>query len=121
MEGALVTLGMVSMMIGVFEFSRAAFAYNQVQYVADIGARYAALRGSTATGRTVTTSDVSTYVKGLMIAIDSTQATVTTTWTPNNNPGGKVKVQVDYVFANVIPFVNSSITFRGASVYTVLE
>lgn len=121
-EGALVTLGFLAMLLGIMGFSRAVFAYNQMQYVAQEGTRYASVRGSSTGGNAATTTSVSNYVKGLMIAIDSSQATVTTSWSPNNNPGGTVTVQVDYNFsATMIPFVPASMTLRGVSKSVVLQ
>ena len=122
LEGGIVTLGFLAIIIGALDFSRAAFAYSQVQWVAGDGARYASIRGSTTGTRVATATGISTYVKGNMVALDTTQATVTTTWTPNNSPGSTVTVQVDYVFTpTIIPFLNVSMNLRGTNKCTILE
>ena len=122
LEGAVISLGFLAIIIGALDFSRAAFAYSQVQWVAGDGARYAGLRGSTTGTRVATSSSIATYVKGNMIALDTTQATVTTTWSPNNTPGSTVAVQVDYLFSpTLIPFLNVSMTLRGTGKSTILE
>lgn len=49
LEGALTLTVTLMMLFGIIEFGRATFAYNQVAYLAQDGARYASVRGSTST------------------------------------------------------------------------
>ena len=121
LEGALATLATLFFVIGIIDFSLANFAYSQLQYVAGEGARYASLRGATSSSPATTTS-LSTYVRGLLIGINGSLATVTTTWTPNNSPGGTVTVRVDYTYAPLlVPTLGSGMNLRGTSSATVLQ
>ncbi len=89
------------MLSGVIEFGRLGFAYNEVSFAAQCAARYASVRGS-ASGHPAAATDVQTAAKVYTAALDNSQVTVTTVWTPDNNPGSTVKVTVAYRFATVL-------------------
>lgn len=121
LEGGLVTLGFLAILLGMFDFGRAAFAYTQVQWLAGDGARYASVRGSTVTTPATATS-ISSYVTGNMVGLITSSATVNTAWSPNNSPGGLVTVKVQYTFSPLlVPYLNSSMSVLGADTTTVLQ
>ena len=106
------------LLFGVMDFGRALYTYHFVGYAAREGTRWAIVRGSGCSGCTAGASDVQTYVKGLATGgIDPTRITVTTTW-PNgdNKAGSPVRVQVQYGFQFLVPFMPSSgITMKSTS------
>jgi Flp pilus assembly protein TadG len=97
-EGALCFSAFLLITFGVMEFAMAVYGYNFCNYAAQNAARWASVRGANyPTPATSTT--VQNYVTNQAIGLASTP-TVTTTWTPDNNPGSVVQVTVTY---NVIP------------------
>jgi hypothetical protein len=83
------------------------YSYNYVSYGAREGSRYAAVHG-TDSKRPVTTADaVTTFVQNKTPGLNTSNLTVSTTWTPAatpGNPGGTVLVQYQLQFR--IPFMS---------------
>jgi len=100
-ESAIVAVVFLLLLVGIMEFGRLGLAYNEVSFAAQCAARYAAVRGSSS-GHPAAASDVQSVAKVYTGALDNRQVTVTTTWTPNNNPGSTVKVKVTYKFDTVL-------------------
>lgn len=133
---------LLTLMFGIMDFSRAMYCYHYVTYAAQDGARYAMVRGADASSDGCSTtetfacdassSDVQTYIKNQSFPlIDPNSLTVNTTWpgttpgctknctacSPANNQGCLVKVQVQYDFSFIMPFLPSKtgLTFTGTS------
>lgn len=118
-EGALTLTVTLMLILGVIEFGRATFAYNQLAYLAQDGARFASLHGSTALVP-VTADDISTYLQGNAVGIGS--ATVTTTWQGNSNvPGNWVRVQVSYPISFIAPYMPSALNLAASAQLPVLR
>ncbi len=100
-ESAIVAVVFLLLLVGIMEFGRLGLAYNEVSFAAQCAARYASVRGSSS-GHAASASDVQSAAKVYTGALDNKQVTVTTTWTPNNNPGSTVKVKVAYKFDTVL-------------------
>src|SRR5579863_4937011 len=93
-EFALVLTPCLTLFFGIINFALALYCYDFVCYSAQQAVRYATVHGSTAT-TIATSSSIQTYVNNLVVGVLKTSAmTVTTTWSPNNNPGGVVTVVV---------------------------
>lgn len=106
-EFGLVALPCLTLFFAIMNFAIALYSYDFVGYSAQQAARYAMVHGSTAT-QVVTAAQVQTYVLGLVAgAMDTTQLTVTTTWSPNNKPGSVVTVTVKYTFKPLTSLVSS--------------
>ena len=84
--------------IGTIDVGRLVWSASMLHHMAREATRYASVRGSEA-NNPVNATDVETYVKNRLIGIPGNEVTVTTTWTPNNNPGGTVQVQLDYTYS----------------------
>src|SRR5437867_337302 len=97
-EFTLVALMFFMLTFGLVEFGRAIFDYSLVSSLAREGVRYASVRGS-ASGHAATATDISNYV---ISKASGMNVTVTTAWSPNNNPGSTVSVQVQYNFTSVV-------------------
>lgn len=106
-EFALVITPCLMLFFGVINFALALYCYDFVCYSAQQAVRYATVHGSTST-TAVTASSVQTYVNGLVVGVLNTSAmTVTTTWSPNNKPGGVVTVAVTYNYPPLTSLVSS--------------
>jgi Flp pilus assembly protein TadG len=134
-EYALVITLLMTMLLGIADFSRALYAYHFVSNAAREAARYAAVRGSTCgndnsctsansasgTGGATTQADIQAFVQNVPLGISAANVTATISWPPQANspaacsnvstenaPGCTVQVQVSYVFNFAFPFVSST-------------
>jgi Flp pilus assembly protein TadG len=106
-EFALVLTPCLALFFGIINFALALYCYDFVCYSAQTAVRYATVHGSTAT-TIATSSSITTYVNALVVGVLKTSAmTVTTTWSPNNHPGGVVTVVVTYNFPPLTSLVSS--------------
>ena len=100
---------------GVMEFGRIVASYNILSGAAREGVRYAVVHGSSS-GSPATNTDIQNIVRSWAVGLQSSAVTVTTTWTPGNAPGSKVKVLASY---NVSPFtgliLKNGITLQSSS------
>jgi len=106
-EFALVLTPCLALFFGVINFALALYCYNFVCYSAQQAVRYATVHGSTAI-TPATSSSITSYVDALVVGVLKTNAmTVTTTWSPNNQPGSVVTVVVTYNFPPLTSLVSS--------------
>ncbi len=120
-ESALVFLGFMFLILGIEEFGRMVFAFNFVAQAATEGARWASVRGSSSS-TPATNATITTVVNGWAVGLNTSNVTVNTTWTPDNNPGSKVQVNVTYAWTSVVgKIVPSSINFTGSSTMLILQ
>lgn len=131
-EGAIALPALLLLLLGVFEFSKAVYAYHTVQVAAQMGARWASVRGSECldTSCPATTSSVQTYVQSDLPLLNASNATVTATWAttslcranPAKAPGCQVTVRVTYPFNFDLTFVSATaLTFSSTSVAVISE
>jgi len=97
-EGALCFSAFLFLTFGVIEFSMAIYAYNFCTYASQDAARWASTRGANYP-TPVSAADIQSHVTDQAVGLTNT-VNVTTTWTPDNKPGGTVQVRVQY---SVIP------------------
>ena len=106
-EFALVLTPCLTLFFGIINFALALYCYDFVCYSAQQAVRYAAVHGSTAT-TPATASSMTTYVNALVVGVLKTNAlTTTTTWSPNNTPGGVVTVVITYNYPPLTSLVSS--------------
>jgi Flp pilus assembly protein TadG len=117
LEFAVAFTTLFTFLFAIMDLSRALYSYHFIADAAREGTRYAMVRGSSCTSWTTacpaSASDIQTYLKSVPAGINPASITVTTTWTPNNNPGSVVNVQVQYSFQPIFPLVP-----KGALVMT---
>jgi Flp pilus assembly protein TadG len=132
-ETAFACMILVTVLIGIFDMSRAVYAAHAVSEAAREATRYAIVRGSNCinlTGCAASNSDIQTYVQSLGYpGITAAKLTTATTWynvsidtttnsavvsscgtAPNgcNSPGNQVQVQVSYSFSfNIMGFAKT--------------
>lgn len=94
-ESAIVATVFLILLSGIMQFSFMSFAYNLVCYASHRAARYATVHG-TASGHVALSADVQSEALSYITCLDTTALTVTTTWTPDKNPGSTVQVTVAY-------------------------
>ena len=120
-ESTLVTTTFLLLLVGIAEFGRLGFAYNSITYAAHRAARYAATRGSSS-GHAASVSDIQSSALASLAALDNTKITTAVTWTPNNGPGGRVRVMVTYNFQPLlIPLSGNAISLQSTAVQVVTQ
>jgi Flp pilus assembly protein TadG len=104
-EFALASLVFFMTIFGIIEFGMAIWQYNMVSNLAQEGARWASVRGSTTSipAGPVSAADVETFVRGRSVGIT---VTVTTTPEPSTlKPGQLVSVLVRTDFTPLTPLL----------------
>ena len=119
-EFALVLTAFLLITFGIIQVSRAIYSYTFVSNAARDATRYASVNGSKSQNP-VKSGDVQTFVKNESPGLDSSQLTVNTTWTPDNNPGSTVNVVVTYNFALFVPFFGQVTIPVGATSQMVIS
>lgn len=116
-----------ALVFGIIDFGRALYTYHFVSETAREATRWASVRGSACAGLTncqAQASDVSAYVASIVpMGIDPSPSklSVITDWPPppnnlticqtnptHNGPGCAVRVQVNYQFKFILPFLPTS-------------
>lgn len=122
LEFALSFALLFSILFGVIDFGRALYAYDAISDAARTGTRYAIVHGS-ASLSPATPDAISTYVTTNCCAgLSSSAITVTTTWSPDNNPGSTVNVQVQYTFNFILPFLpTASVPMSSSSQMSISQ
>jgi Flp pilus assembly protein TadG len=90
--------------LGIMEFGFAALGRNAVAADAREGARFAIVRGSQS-GRATDSAGVANYVKS-KTSLDQT-IQVSTSWSPNKDPGSIVTVKVKHAVPRRGPFIGA--------------
>jgi Flp pilus assembly protein TadG len=98
LEGALCFSAFLFIVFGVMELAMAVYGYNFCHYAAEDASRWASTRGANYP-TPATAASVQSYVNNEAIGLTN-ELSVSTTWTPNNQPGSIVQVTVTYT---VIP------------------
>jgi len=111
---------------GVCDFGRALYTYDLVTGAARIGSRYAIVHGSSCSlsGCPASAATIQSYVQSKVSGVDSSQLTVSTTWSKGANSGCTdalyqgpqciVKVTVSYPFQFLLSF-NRTLTLTSSS------
>jgi Flp pilus assembly protein TadG len=109
LELAICFLSFLMLVFGALDFGMAVYAYNFCTYAARDASRWATVHGAEsatasdcsanpgiAGGCAANSTDVSNYVSTMAVGLTASNLAVTTTWTPNTNPGAEVNVKVAY-------------------------
>ena len=118
-EVALVATLFFALVFGVITVAYLVYAYNSVGFMAQQGARWASVRGN-ASGSPASASAVKSYVLTQGTGLDTTALTVTTTFTPDQNPGSTVKVVVTYAATPLVStFLPATLNLTGSSAVAI--
>ncbi len=94
---ALVVPALVATIMGTVEMGRMLMTQNTLVHAANEATRFAMVR-SASSDHVASKADIVALVKGRMVGLDADQATVSVDWTPENQPGARVTVNVDYPY-----------------------
>jgi Flp pilus assembly protein TadG len=120
-ELAICFLSFMLLTVGALDFAMAVYAYNFCYYAARDTSRWVSVHGANsatpgtncsgnpgiASGCAANSTDVSNHVAALAVALNTGNLIVTTTWTPDTNPGAEVNVNVAYT---VVPLSGLGLT-----------
>jgi Flp pilus assembly protein TadG len=108
------------LLCNLMDFGRAMLCYNFVCDAARDATRYAATHGADSSSPT-TSNAVSAYVASeLPQGLSSSDLTVTTTWSPNDNAGSTVHVTVQYNYQPMTPmFVVKALSLASGAQMTM--
>ncbi len=113
-EFAMVVPLALTILFAIVEFGLIIHGYNFATNSARDAVRYAIVHGATSLNP-ATATDIQNLVDGEANGIDTSNLSVTTTWTPSNQPGSIVKVQVTYAFQPLYPLSGVSLSLTGIS------
>lgn len=94
---ALVMPALFATILGTVEMGRMLMAQNTLVHVANEATRFAMVRSSSS-DHAASEDDIVSLVKGRMVGLDGQQAVVSVNWIPENQPGARVTVNVDYPY-----------------------
>ena len=102
-EFMMVVLPTIGLIFGIVSFAMTVYTYSFLSNAARDAGRYAIVHGSKSTSPA--TSDViQTFVRSEAQGLKASAISVSTSWSPNNNPGSTVNVQVSYSYQPFYPF-----------------
>lgn len=113
-EFAASALVMLTLVFGIFACSMMIYAYNFVSDAARDAVRYAIVHGAQSLSP-ATANDIEQYVLNMANGLNQNNLNVNTTWTPNNNPGSVVAVQVTYNFEPLFPLSSTTMSLTSSS------
>lgn len=99
-EFSLAFVSFILLLLGLVEFGRAIWTLNTLSHAVSQGARYATVHGSgnpvMVGGSDETSTAITTTVKNNAIGLTSSQVTVNTVWSPNNDRGSEFTITASY-------------------------
>jgi len=105
LEFGLVVLVFYMFVFGVMDLGRALYTYHFVSHAAREATRYAIVHGA-ASPNPASAADIAEYIKNITPnGIDPHAITVSATWSPNNDPGSNVRIQVQDNFHFIMPLL----------------
>ena len=133
-ESALIFMVLMSLLLGIVDFSRALYTYHFLSNVARDATRWAAVNGAACTSdgscaSSASAADIQNYVASITPpGVDPTKLDTDPSWpgtgacAGQNNPGCPVLVKVSYPFTFVVPFIRSTpLTLSSSSEMTIVH
>ena len=117
LEFSLVFMLFLVLVLGLMEFGRALWTQQTIAHAARQAGRYATVRGA-AHKTPATAAQIKQVLANQAIGLNQQQllANTAVTWTPGNNPGDVVQIQVQYDFQPISgSLVISSIPLRSTT------
>lgn len=113
-EFAMTTILFITLVLFIMDGGRIFWNYLTVAEAAQEGARYAIVRGANNKDESVGPDDYSLLRNEVVrraVGLDPAHLTVTATWTPNNQRGSTVTVDVAYQTGSITSLFWDGITF----------
>jgi Flp pilus assembly protein TadG len=121
LEMALVLPIYFLLVYGVIQLCFVMFGYCNATYACRLAVRYAQIHGTGSTYQ-CTATDVSNLATPYLWGAPKNGVTISTTWSPDNNPGSTVTVKISLVYPTVIPFSKmSQINIGTSASATILQ
>ena|SRR5258708_1367817 len=121
LEGAIISLGFMAIILGVMDFGRMVWSYTLISEAAREATRYAIVHGS-ASGHQASTDTIKGVVTSTAIGLSSSSITTNVTFSPDQSAGSTAKVEVNYSFTPVAPYIPSgTITLRSTSQMVIYQ
>ena len=98
-EFSLVFILFLTMMGGLFEFSRALWVYTTLAHATRQGARFAMVHGE---NNSRTAAQIEANVRANAIGLETANLTVTPAFAPNNRVGSFVTVDATYAYSMIL-------------------
>lgn len=95
---ALVLPVLLATVMGTIDMGRMMMAQNTLVHAANEATRFAMVR-SAASDQATSEQDIVALVKGRMTGLDTNHAVVRVNWAPENQPGARVTVKIDYPYS----------------------
>ena len=108
-EFALLSIPFLAITLGLVDAGRAIFAYSALAHGTREAARVAIVKG--AQGGSITEPQLQDLVRQRAIGLTPSGVTVDVTWTPDNNPGSKVRLDSTYTFQPLTTFAFKTAIF----------
>jgi Flp pilus assembly protein TadG len=81
--------------VGIIDFSMLVWSASTIENAASEGARYAVVNGG-ASVAPKSAAEIETYIRTQAVGVPATALNVGVTWLPDNRPGARVTVALDY-------------------------
>jgi Flp pilus assembly protein TadG len=107
------------LVFGIMQLCFVLFGYCNATYACRQVSRFAAVHGTGSTYQ-ATSSDLQNIAKQYLWGCPTGHITVTTTWSPDNNPGSTIIVKISMVYRTVIPFSTLSQITVGTSAQALI-
>lgn len=114
-ESALALASFAVLLAGIMEASFALLVANSITFAAERAARYASLSGSKS-GHPAAAADIQSVAKAYAAPLRAGALAAHVTWTPDNQPGSTVQVQVSFSFApQMMPLAGRLLTLQSTA------
>ena len=105
-EFSLAFTAFIMLLMGMMEFGRVIWTFSTLSHAVSQGARYAAVHGSgnpvMVNGNDDTATAIADLVKANSIGLDSSQVSVNTVWSPDNDRGSEFTITASYPLGMVM-------------------
>ncbi|MGB9455270.1 MAG: TadE/TadG family type IV pilus assembly protein [Bryobacteraceae bacterium] len=120
-EASLVSVPFFALLLGVLATGYLVFTYNSVSFMAQQGVRWASVHGNLSS-QPATKATVQNYVRTQAAGLNSTSIIVVTNWSPDENPGSTVSVNVSYTATPLVGWaLPASLTMQCTSTAAVIH
>jgi Flp pilus assembly protein TadG len=120
-EMALILPAYFMLVFGMVQMCFVLFGYCNATYASRQATRYAAVHGAGSV-YPCTSTDLQNIAKQYLWGAPSGHVTITSVWSPDNNPGSTITVKISMVYPTVIPFAKlNQITVGTAAQAIVLQ
>jgi Flp pilus assembly protein TadG len=120
-ESALALASFAVLLGGIMQAAFALLVANSITFAAERAARYASLSGSKS-GHPAAAADIQSVAKAYAGPLSARALTANVTWTPDNQPGSTVQVQVSFSFQpEIVPLSSRLLTLQSTARNVIVQ